>query len=111
VHAQAVWFLVGAAMLWSLGGLLIKWVDWYPLAIASARSAIAAATMALLLPRARFTAAADPGAIRGSQAGQLAALGPPETVRAENGAALLTFTLPRRGVSLLVLEWGHPPTN
>jgi len=45
------------------------------------------------------------------RAGQLAALGPPETVRAENGAALLTFTLPRRGVSLLVLEWGHPPTN
>jgi len=55
VHAQAVWFLVGAAMLWSLGGLLIKWVDWHPLAIASARSAIAAATMGLLLPRPRFT--------------------------------------------------------
>ena len=45
------------------------------------------------------------------QAGQLAALGPPETVRAENGATLLTFSLPRRGVSLLVLEWGHPRTN
>lgn len=45
------------------------------------------------------------------QAGQLAALGPPQTVRAENGATLLTFSLPRRGVSLLVLEWGHPPTN
>jgi xylan 1,4-beta-xylosidase len=45
------------------------------------------------------------------RAGQLAALGPPEPVRTENGAALLTFTLPRRGVSLLVLEWGHPPTN
>jgi hypothetical protein len=26
VHAQAVWFLVGAAMLWSLGGLLRIWV-------------------------------------------------------------------------------------
>ena len=27
VHAQAVWFLVGAAMLWSLGGLLPTWVS------------------------------------------------------------------------------------
>ena len=26
VRAQAVWFLVGAAMLWSLGGLLPIWV-------------------------------------------------------------------------------------
>jgi drug/metabolite transporter (DMT)-like permease len=45
-------------MLWSLGGLLIKWIDWHPLAIAGARSAIAAATMALLLPKPRFTRSA-----------------------------------------------------
>jgi drug/metabolite transporter (DMT)-like permease len=54
-HTKAVWCLAGAATLWSLGGLLIKSVDWHPLAIASARSAIAAVTMAVLLPRPRFT--------------------------------------------------------
>jgi drug/metabolite transporter (DMT)-like permease len=54
-HTHAVWCLVGAATLWSLGGLLIKWIDWPPLAIAGARSAIAAVTMAVLLPRARFS--------------------------------------------------------
>jgi len=47
--------LAGAATLWSLGGLLIKWVDWHPLAIAGVRSAIAAVTMTVLLPRPRFT--------------------------------------------------------
>jgi xylan 1,4-beta-xylosidase len=39
------------------------------------------------------------------QAGQLAALGAPETVRVENGHARLKFTLPRQAVSLLVLDW------
>jgi xylan 1,4-beta-xylosidase len=39
------------------------------------------------------------------QAGQLAALGPPQTLRVENGAASLTFTLPRQAVSLLKLTW------
>ena len=54
-HTRAVWCLAGAATLWSLGGLLIKWVDWHPLAIAGVRSAIAAVTMTVLLPRPRFT--------------------------------------------------------
>jgi xylan 1,4-beta-xylosidase len=39
------------------------------------------------------------------QAGQLAALGPVETVRVENGASEVRFDLPRQGVSLLLLEW------
>jgi xylan 1,4-beta-xylosidase len=39
------------------------------------------------------------------RAGQLAALGAPETVRVENGQARLKFTLPRQAVSLLVLDW------
>ncbi|HOW67122.1 MAG TPA: DMT family transporter [Candidatus Paceibacterota bacterium] len=57
-HTQAVGCLAGAALLWSLGGLLIKWIDWHPLAIAGARSAIAAATMALLLPKPQFARSA-----------------------------------------------------
>jgi xylan 1,4-beta-xylosidase len=39
------------------------------------------------------------------RAGQLAALGAPQTVRVSNGSATLRFELPRQGVSLLVLEW------
>jgi len=42
---RAVLFLVVAAVLWSLGGILIKLVAWNPLAIAGMRSAIAALVM------------------------------------------------------------------
>jgi xylan 1,4-beta-xylosidase len=38
-------------------------------------------------------------------AGQLAALGPVETVKVENGSLRLRFRLPRQAVSLVVLEW------
>lgn len=37
--------LVGAALLWSIGGVLIKWVDWHPMAIMGTRSAMAALLM------------------------------------------------------------------
>ncbi len=40
-HRKAVTYLFAAAVLWSLGGLLIKFVTWNPVAIAGARSAIA----------------------------------------------------------------------
>ena len=48
---RAVLLLVLAAFLWSLGGLLIKWVQWHPMAIAGLRSLIAAATLAVVTPR------------------------------------------------------------
>lgn len=51
-HAQLL--LIITAVLWSLGGLLIKLVDWTPLAIAGARSAFAVATIWLLLPKHRI---------------------------------------------------------
>jgi drug/metabolite transporter (DMT)-like permease len=41
-----------AAVLWSTGGILIKWVEWHPLAIAGGRSAIAA--LVLLFAVRRF---------------------------------------------------------
>lgn len=41
-HVRWVILLVITAVLWSSGGLLIKAVDWHPLAIAGMRSAIAA---------------------------------------------------------------------
>jgi drug/metabolite transporter (DMT)-like permease len=45
---KAFVLLIAAAILWSSGGLLIKLVDWSPLAIAGARSALAALTIFLL---------------------------------------------------------------
>jgi drug/metabolite transporter (DMT)-like permease len=52
---KAVMFLLCTAVLWSTGGLLIKWIDWHPMAIAGMRSAIAATFLLLVLKRPQFT--------------------------------------------------------
>lgn len=44
-RATAVIFLIFAAILWSTGGLLIKWVTWHPIAIAGIRSGISSLVM------------------------------------------------------------------
>ena len=41
-HRRALLLLAACGLLWSTGGLLIKLVDWHPIAIWSARSALAA---------------------------------------------------------------------
>lgn len=51
---QAVLYLVVAAFLWSIGGLLIKWVQWHPMAIAGMRSLFAAATLWAVTPRSEW---------------------------------------------------------
>lgn len=48
---KAILYLVAASVLWSIGGLFIKLVDWNPMAIAGARSGIAAIVMLLYLKR------------------------------------------------------------
>jgi len=53
-HREATGFLLIAAVLWSLGGLLIKSIDWNPLAIAGTRSAIAALLFWAVIGRPRF---------------------------------------------------------
>lgn len=50
----AILQLILAALLWSTGGVLVKTVDWPPLAIAGMRSAIAAATLLILVRRPHF---------------------------------------------------------
>ncbi len=47
--------LLLAALLWSLGGVLIKSIDWPPMAIAGGRSAIAIPLMLACIGRPRFT--------------------------------------------------------
>jgi drug/metabolite transporter (DMT)-like permease len=48
-------FLLFAALCWSLGGVLIKSIDWPPMAIAGGRSAIAIPMILLCIGRPRFT--------------------------------------------------------
>lgn len=48
-RVKAIIFMLIAAALWSTGGLLIKLVDWNPMAIAGTRSGIAAMLMLLWL--------------------------------------------------------------
>ena len=47
--------LLTAALLWSLGGVLIKSIDWHPMAIAGARSAIAIPVILACIGRPRFS--------------------------------------------------------
>jgi drug/metabolite transporter (DMT)-like permease len=54
-HGSAVSMLILVSILWSLGGVLIKSVDWHPLAIAGTRSAIAALMLWAWIRRPQFT--------------------------------------------------------
>ena len=47
--------LLFAALLWSLGGVLIKSIEWHPMAIAGGRSAIAIPVMLACIGRPQFT--------------------------------------------------------
>ena len=60
-----VLLLLAAAVLWSLGGVLIKCVDWTPIAIAGARSLIALLIIGLVMPGVfrRISRQSVPGAI------------------------------------------------
>lgn len=62
---KAILFLLITATLWSFGGLLIKSVNWNPVAIAGMRSAIASIILLLVLkkPKITWSAAQVGGAI------------------------------------------------
>lgn len=47
---KAVLYMMLTALLWSTGGILIKLVDWHPMAIAGIRSGIAAVTVLPIVP-------------------------------------------------------------
>jgi drug/metabolite transporter (DMT)-like permease len=51
---KAILLLVATATLWSMGGLLIKLVNWNPIAIAGMRSAVAALLMLAYVKRPHF---------------------------------------------------------
>lgn len=54
-HSRSIGLLVGAALCWSIGGVLIKFVPWPPLAVAAGRGAIAAIFLAWVSRPLRFT--------------------------------------------------------
>ena len=54
-HRTAVLLLIITSVLWSLGGVLLKQVDWHPMAKAGARSAIAAIVIYLWMRRPKFS--------------------------------------------------------
>lgn len=58
-RTRAVFYLVVTSMLWSLGGLLIKLVDWNPVAIAAGRSAISALLILAYVRKPRFNWSVD----------------------------------------------------
>ena len=51
---KALQFLFVAAVLWSTGGLFIKYVQWHPMAIASVRGLIAAMTIVFIVPEVKI---------------------------------------------------------
>ncbi len=62
-HRGAIGLLVLCGLCWSTGGILIKLVDWHPLAIWCVRSAIAGATLwAIRRPSLRALSASEWGA-------------------------------------------------
>jgi drug/metabolite transporter (DMT)-like permease len=62
---KGVLLLLLTAVLWSLGGLWVKFIDWNPVAIAGARSLVAFLVIAALMPEAlsRLSWSAVPGAL------------------------------------------------
>lgn len=54
-RTKAILLLILTAALWSLGGLLVKLIQWNPLAIAGMRSIIAAVTILTFFRRPTFT--------------------------------------------------------
>jgi drug/metabolite transporter (DMT)-like permease len=55
LHVRSVMLLFPTAVLWSFGGLLIKSINWNPLAIAGTRSAIAIPVLMMIVRKSDFT--------------------------------------------------------
>ena len=54
-RSRVIGMLVLSAVFWSLGGILIKWIHWNPMAISGMRSAIGAVLMWIAFRGMRFT--------------------------------------------------------
>ncbi|HHW78315.1 MAG TPA: DMT family transporter [Xanthomonadaceae bacterium] len=94
-HRRAVLMLLATAILWSLGGLLIKWVDWNPLAIAGMRSLIGAAVIALVFHKElRFTGSFEQIGAAVAYAGTVVLFVVANKLTTAANAILLQYTAP-----------------
>ena len=95
LHRRAVLALLTAALLWSLGGLLIKWVNWNPLAISGMRSLIGAALLALLFRKhLHFTGSFEQIGVALSYAGTVVLFVVANKLTTAANAILLQYTAP-----------------
>ena len=94
-HRRAVLMLLATAILWSLGGLLIKWVDWNPVAIAGMRSLIGAAVIALIFrEELRFTGSFEQIGAAVAYAGTVVLFVVANKLTTAANAILLQYTAP-----------------
>ena len=100
-RTTGILLLISAALCWSLGGVLIKWVQWNPMAIAGMRSFIAAIVVFAAFPRMRMTITATTlwGAV--AYAGVMITFVAATKLTTAANAILLQYTAPA-WVALLV---------
>lgn len=110
-RVKGIGLLLAAAFLWSLGGVLIKWVDWHPAAIAGMRSAIAVPAFLLFMRRRpvfRWTRWQMTGAL--AYAGTVIFLAVATKLTTAANAILLQYTAPIY-VALLAPRLLQEPTH
>jgi drug/metabolite transporter (DMT)-like permease len=94
-HRRAVLMLLATAILWSLGGLLIKWVDWNPVAIAGTRSLIGAVVIALIFRKElKFTGSFEQIGAAVAYAGTVVLFVVANKLTTAANAILLQYTAP-----------------
>ncbi len=93
-RSAAVTLLIGTSILWSFGGLLIKWVSWNPIAIAGMRSAIAAVLLLLVIRRPRFDWSATQLSCAAAYAGTVILFVIANKLTTAANAILLQYTAP-----------------
>lgn len=106
------WFIVIAALLWSMAGLLIKYIPWNPLAIASGRSLLAslvflAVYRGLLFQRPNLTTWLSGLAIMLTQTGFIIA----NKLTTAANAIMLQYTSPFFVVVLGVIIYHYRPVK
>jgi drug/metabolite transporter (DMT)-like permease len=94
-HRRAVLMLLATAILWSLGGLLIKWVNWHPVAIAGMRSLIGAVLIALIFRKElKFTGSFEQIGAAVAYAGTVVLFVVANKLTTAANAILLQYTAP-----------------
>ena len=91
---NSIFLLIGAALCWSLGGVLIKWVDWNPMAIAGVRSLIASVFVWIAFPRMKFTWSFYQLAGAGAYAANMVTFVVANKMTTSANAVLLQYTAP-----------------